>query len=687
MTIDGIAAHLADERAALLGTKLTRAASKVVLISVCVFALVISVPAQDPGDLAAKSIEELMDIKVTSVSKKEEKLFQSAAAVYVITQEDIRRSGMTSIPDLLRMVPGLDVARIDGTKWAVAARGFNSRFTNKLLVLIDGRSVYSPDTSGVYWEALDLPLETIERIEVIRGPGGTLWGANAVNGVINIITKKAVDTQGGLVTAGGGSEDRFGSVQYGGKAGAQAYYRVYAKYLNTSGLLLDDGSAASDGKNSAQGGMRLDWQPSSRDSLSFQGGIYDVSLKERPSFVSARVPFTLPGLTSSGLRGGDLLGRWSRAFSESSDMALQVYWDRSYHNVFDVGIRLDTVDLDFQHHFVFGARQDVVWGLGYRLVAANTNSSAGAPVFTSKAERTQLFSGFLQDEFTLVNDRLRLTAGAKVERNSFTGFEIQPSIRLLWTPGKHQTVWAAVSRAVRTPSLAEEALNVSLSTLPAPDGTPVVLELFGNPDFKSETLLAYEVGYRAQRGKLSLDVATFYNAYGKLKAAQAAGAPIFEFAPPHLVLPRTFGNLAGAQTYGVEVSANCNVTANWKVSAGYSFLHMRSHSNSAIPGVAPPSPGDNPQHQFQLRSYFNLPRKFELDAGLYRVSALTNQGIPAYTRLDLRLGWRPAESIELSVGGQNLLHKGHTEFNATDIGIIDEDQVKRSAYAKLTWRF
>jgi iron complex outermembrane receptor protein len=586
------------------------------------------------------------------------------------------------------MVPGLDVARIDGTKWAVAARGFNSRFTNKLLVLIDGRSVYSPDSSGVYWEALDLPLETIERIEVIRGPGGTLWGANAVNGVINIITKRAVDTQGGLVTAVGGSENRSGSVRYGGQLGSQAYYRVYAKYLNTSGLLLDDGGGASDGKNSAQGGMRLDWQPSTRDSLSFQGGIYNVSLKERPSFASARPPFTLPGLTTSELKGGDFLGRWTRAFSESSDMALQVYWDRSYHNVFDVGARLDTVDLDFQHHLVFGARQDVVWGFGYRLVAANSNSSMGAPLFASRAGRTQLFDGFLQDEVTLIKDRLRVTAGAKLEHNSFTGFEIQPTVRVLWTPSKRQTVWAAVSRAVRTPSLADSAVQISLTTPPAPDGTPVVLELFGNPNFKSETLLAYEVGYRAQRGKLSLDVATFYNVYGKLRATQAAGAPIFEFGPPpHLILPTTFGNLAGARTYGIEVSAHCNVTANWKVSAGYSFLHMQSHSDSAIPGVTPPRPGDNPQHEFQIRSYYNLPHKFELDAGLYYVSRLAGQEIPAYTRLDLRLGWRPAESIELSVGGQNLLHRGHAEFAGSDIGIIDEDQVRRSAYARLTWRF
>jgi iron complex outermembrane receptor protein len=684
MRVDRTAAQALGEPEKPLGITTT----KVFLVPLCILVLAISVPAQAQGDLAGKSIEELMDIKVTSVSKKEEKLFQTAAAVYVITQEDIRRSGMTSIPDLLRMVPGLDVARIDGTKWAVGSRGFNGRFTNKLLVLIDGRSVYSPDTSGVYWEALDLPLETIERIEVIRGPGGTLWGANAVNGVINIITKKAMDTQGGLVTAGGGSEDRgFGSLRYGGKLGSQAYYRVYAKYLNTSGLLLDDGGAASDGKSSAQGGMRLDWQPSTRDSLSFQGGIYDVSLKERPSLVSAQAPFTLPGLSSSELKGGDLLGRWSRVFSERSDTALQVYWDRSYHNVYGVGIRLDTVDLDFQHHLVFGARQDVVWGLGYRLVAASTNSSTGVPVLTSKAGRTQLFSGFLQNEFTLVKDRLRLTAGAKVERNSFTGFEIQPSVRLLWTPSKHQTVWAAVSRAVRTPSLADDALQISLTTLPAPDGTPVVLDIFGNPNFKSETLLAYEVGYRAQRGKLSLDVATFYNVYGKLQTSQAAGGPIFEFAPPHLVLTTTLGNLAGARTYGVEVSANCNVTTNWKVSAGYSFLRMQSYSNSAIPGVTPPSPGDNPQHQFQIRSYYNLPHKFELDAGLYRVSALPSQAVPAYTRLDLRLGWRPAESIEFSVGGQNLLHKGHEEFNATDIGIIDEDLVRRSVYAKLTWRF
>ncbi|HWX40519.1 MAG TPA: TonB-dependent receptor plug domain-containing protein, partial [Blastocatellia bacterium] len=354
MTIQRTAVRPPCDCGELSGTSLIGSTAKPVLILLCMLALAISVPAQDPSDLAAKSIEELMDIKVTSVSKKEEKLFKSAAAVYVITQEDIRRSGMSGIPDLLRTVPGLEVARIDGTKWAVASRGFNSRFTNKLLVLIDGRSVYSPDTSGVYWEALDLPLETIERIEVIRGPGGTLWGANAVNGVINIITKRAVDAQGGLVTAVGGSEDRFGSVQYGGKAGAQAYFRVYAKYLNTSGLLLDDGGNASDGKNAAEGGFRLDWQPSGRDSLGLEGGLYDISLKERPATVSLVSPLASPGLTRGEFKGGDLLGRWTHAFSGRSDMALQVYWDRSIHDIHIVGARIDTFDFDFQHHFGLG---------------------------------------------------------------------------------------------------------------------------------------------------------------------------------------------------------------------------------------------------------------------------------------------------------------------------------------------
>jgi iron complex outermembrane receptor protein len=687
MRVDRTAAQALGEPEKRLGITTT----KVFLVALCILTLAISVPAQDPGDLTGKSIEELMDIKVTSVSKKEERMFQTAAAVYVITQEDIRRSGMTSIPDLLRMVPGLDVARIDGTKWAVGSRGFNSRFTNKLLVLIDGRSVYSQETSGVYWEALDLPLETIERIEVIRGPGGALWGANAVNGVINIITKKASDTQGGLMVAGGGSEDRgFGSQRYGGKIGSQAYYRVYAKYLNTSGLVTDDGALAGDGKSAGQGGIRLDWQPSSRDSLSLQGGIYDISLMERPALPSVISLFTPNGLTNSQLRGGDALARWAHAFSDRSDMALQVYWDRSVHDIHDLAYRLDTTDVDFQHHFAFGARQDVVWGLGYRLIEFNTNGSIGSPVaFTPKAQSRQLFSGFFQDEFSLVKDKLRLSAGAKLEHNDFTGFEVQPSARLLWTPTVHQTVWAAVSRAVRTPSMANDDIRINLAAFPGPGGLPVVLELLGNSNFTSEDLLAYELGYRAQRGRLSLDVATFYNVYHNLQTNDGPGAPFFVFGPPsHLVLPLTFGNHGAGETYGIEVSANCNVTASWRVSGGYSFLHMQVHSDTAMAGVAlSSSQADNPRHQFQIRSYFNLPHKLELDAGLYHVSELAGQGIPAYTRLDLRLGWRLAESIELSLVGQNLLHKGHAEFNATDIGVIDEDQVRRSAYAKLTWRF
>jgi outer membrane receptor protein involved in Fe transport len=544
--------------------------------------------ADQRKDLTSLSVDELMNVEVTSVSKKEEKLFQTAAAIYVITQEDIRRSGMTSVPELLRMAPGLDVARIDGTKYAISARGFNGRIANKLLVLIDGRSIYSAETSGVYWEVQDLMLEDIERIEVIRGPGGTIWGANAVNGVVNIITRRARDTQGGLIAIGGGTEDKgSGGTRYGGKIGEKVAYRVYGKYFNRRGLVDGSGRDTNDSENAFRGGGRVDWSLTDRDSLTLEGDIYHSHLQENPVAV------------------------------------------------------------------------------------------------------------FLQDEITLVKDRLKIVLGSKVEHlrdlvANATELSAEPSIRMLWTPQSHQTIWAAVSRAVRTPARSDTDIRSNISAFPGPDGTFNILTLFGNEHFKSETVLAYEAGYRVQpNSELSFDATTFYNIYDRLQTFEP-GAPFFEADPPpaHVIIPVVFGNLMRGRTYGAEASMNLNVTKGWRLAGSYSFLRMRlqPYAESLDSGGALATEGRSPEHQFQLHSYLRLPRNFELDASLYHVSQLTHAQVPSYARLDLRFGWRIAEGVEISAVGRNLLDGRHEEFAGSDAAVLTS-QVKRSAYGKVTFTF
>jgi len=666
--------------------------AKKVTFALCLLAVTITVQAQTPAsDLTDKSLEDLMNIEVTSVSKKEEKLFQTAAAVYVITQEDIRRSGMTSIPDLLRQVPGLDVAQIDGSKYAITARGFNGRFANKLLVLIDGRSVYSPETSGVYWQVQDLLLEDIERIEVIRGPGGTLWGANAVNGVINIITKRAKDTRGGLVTAGVASAERsFGGFRYGGSLGDKADYRVYGKYFSRSEMVTASGQDANDAQQLESGGARIEWQATGRDELSLEGNIYRSNLHENPLSVSAANPFAPFANSSAEFSGGHIMGRWARTSSKRSDMALQVYYDRFNRKFFGLEADIDTFDLDFQHHAALGRRQDIVWGFGYRMVSQHAESNSSSPIqFNPQAKTTHLFSGFAQDEITLVKDQLRLILGVKLEHNYLSGFEAQPSIRLSWTPSRRQTAWAAVSRAVRTPARSQQDARVNLQSIRGRSGIPVIGALFGTTSPNSEVLHAYELGYRAQpHRKLSLDIAAFYNVYDRLTSIEP-GLPFFETdpLPRHLVVPNYYGNLLRGETYGLEAAVNLDITRRWKLHGSYSFLRMQLHRDATSRDVtSAAAEGNSPQHQFQLHSNVNLWRNFDLDTALYHVSSLKSQQVPSYTRIDSRFAWHVRENIEVSAGVQNLLDNRHPEFNGADLLVLPS-QVRRSAYGKLAWRF
>jgi iron complex outermembrane receptor protein len=645
--------------------------------------------AQQP-DLTQLSLEDLMNTKVTSVSKKEQSLSRTAAAIFVISAEDIRRSGATNIPDLLRMVPGVDVAQIDANTWAISVRGLNGRFSNELLVLVDGRNVYTPSFGGVLWDTLNLPLEDIERIEVIRGPGGTIWGANAVNGVINIITKKATETQGGVVVAGGGNLDQaFGTVQYGGGLGKGTEYRVYTKYFNQDHMPGSGGSNGDDAWHLLQAGFRSDSSLSPKDTLTVQGALY--------SGEEGSPTFFLPSVLSPGYQNTDqavnlsgefLQSDWNHVYSARSDTLLQVSFDR-YKRDDILTEERSTFALDFQHHFAWGSRQDVVWGAGYSY--SNSNSQGNFTFALNPAHLSmQLFSAFLQDEVALVPDKLYLTLGTKLEHNLYTGFNLMPSARVSWTVSKRHMLWAAVSQADRTPSESDVAVRANIGGLPGPGGTPLLLAFVGNPHFNDEKLIAYELGYRVEVAThLSMDLATYYSDYDHEQTSEPA-APFFEAtpSPPHLVVPETFQNLMHGEAHGFEVAVNWKANDRWTLSPGYAFeqIHMHLDPASQDKTSVLNAEGSSPVHGAQLRSHFDLVRGIGWDASAYFTDTLRSGNIPSYTRLDTGLTWRLAEGLAMSVVGQNLVQDRHLEF-LDDNGTVRATLIKRGAYAKLTWQF
>lgn len=641
--------------------------------------------AQQPTnpDLSQASLEDLMNIQVTSVSKKEEPLSKTGAAIFVITQEDIRRSGATNIPDVLRLAPGVDVARMDANRWAVSIRGFNDQHANKVLVLVDGRSVYNPSFSGVYWDEVDVPLEDIERIEVIRGPGGTVWGANAVNGVINIITTNAAASKGGLLSAGGGTQDHAdGLVQYGGQIGQDGSYRVFGRYFDVGNSASPGSQAATDGWMAGHAGFRSDWKLSPRDTLTVQGDFLrtDESQSTTTLFFNALSRGAVTFQDPERVTAGNVLARWNHTLANGSEMSLQVYED--YSKRLDGGF-LDsenTVDLDFQDHLALGSRNDVVWGVGARV----TDSAYGpgyAITILPNRRTDSLFSGFVQDQLKLT-DSLSLTVGTKLEHNDFTGFEYEPSAQLVWTLTANQTVWGSASRAIREPSPSDVGVQDE-ETVPA-GGTLIIIRPAGNPNIKAEDLRDLEGGYRALATKrLSLDVTGFAGFYGHLEtAASLAPDPIFQQGVPYLIFPQLLVNGPSARTYGAEFFANLNLTGRWRISPGYSYFHINVNGDSPLNTP----PGASPNHQFQVRSLLDLPHRLEWDNTVGYVSKLLVGNIPAYARVDSRVGWRVGEFLEFSLVGQNLLTPRHAEFSS-GFYTTNYTLVERSVFLKMTWRF
>jgi iron complex outermembrane receptor protein len=646
------------------------------------------------GELKQLSVEDLMNVEVTSVAKEPQKLLQAPASIQVITSDDIRRSGATTLPEALRLADNLQVAQINAHDWAISARGFNANLANKLLVLIDGRAVYTPLYGGVLWNVQDYLLKDVERIEVISGPGGTLWGANAVDGVINIITKTARDTQGpyASVAAGNQLEEQAG-VRYGAQLAPDVYVRVYGKYTDEAPEVSSAGANADDAWRIARGGFRLDSEASATDRLTVQGDLYTGSE-------------TVAGTFDAGLSGGNVLGRWTRTEADGASMSLQAYYDHTYlsqpfaasppappyYSGFPAAAltdALDTYDLDFQNHFAWGARQKLSWGLGYR-ATHEADHDLSVVRFTPPVLDQVLYSVFLQDEIALARS-VTLTVGSKLEHNNYTGYEAEPSVRLQWQLEPTQMLWSAVSRAVRTPSRYDRDLVVptGLVNPPPPFEFPAAY-LQGSPDFVSETLIAYEAGYRAElTPKLTGSLSVFHNNYDDLRStALTATTPLYPF--PY---PVYFQNHLEGYTYGAELSASYQLLEWWRLHLGYDLLREHLHTT---PGETDATGATNetadPQQQVALRSSMDLPGNLTLDAALRWVDTLwINNGptggavvgtVPSYFGLNTRLAWRVSRKLELSLSGQNLLHEYHTEYGFPSPG---REQIVRSVYARITW--
>lgn len=636
----------------------------------------VTVQAAAEAEVVELSLEELMDVKVYSAAKKEQALADTAAAAFVITQEDIRRSGATSIPDALRMAPGVQVAQINAHDWAITIRGFNDRFSNKLLVLVDGRTVYSPLFSGTYWSAQDMVMEDIDRIEVIRGPGGTVWGANAVNGVINIRTKHSKNTQGGLVSAQGGNYQNGGSVRYGGELGQDGSYRVYAKGKQNSDYLNSQNQNAHDQWNAGQGGFRADYALTGKDQLSFSGDIQEMAGDETINF--------RPNIDSSmSQRNANVTAKLSHK-TEDGEWYLQSFYLTDERRSYSMNYLIDTFDMEFQHNLQAGKRNAVTWGLDYRLVADKLTDFNGVS-FNPDSRETQLFSAFLQDQFS-ITDGLRLTLGSKIEHNDYSGFEYQPNARLLWKLNENHSTWTSISRAVRVPSRSFQDMNISLYRvrLPFPPFNTMEGAIVGDAGVKSEQVTAFEWGYRGQMSQnLSFDVAAFYNIYDTLSSQYPK-----VIQSPGLIqnLSVTANGLEG-ESYGAELYANWKVTDSWRLQPGYTWLTIDNRTNSTDTTTVSRNEGNSPQNQYSIRSQLSLPHHIEFDTTVYYVDNLraSTATVPNYTRVDLRLGWRPFKALELSVAGQNLLDDRHLEFARSSDIIVSE--IPRSVYGKavITW--
>jgi iron complex outermembrane recepter protein len=634
------------------------------------------------------TLEQLGNVEVISTEKQPEQLRKTSAAIYVITQEDIQRSGATSIPEALRLAPGVEVARIDSNKWSIGIRGFGSRLARDVLVLIDGRTVYTTLLAGTYWEVQNVMLEDVERIEVVRGPGATIWGPNALNGVINIITKSSKDTHGELVTAGGGNLDQgFVNSRYGGGNGRTFDYRIYSLGF-VRGPEYHSDRDNYDSWRAVQGGGRMDFAANERDHFTLQGDIYDEGAGETVTSVTYAPPYQQVVQGTELLSGGNILGRWQRTQGEGKDFQLQFYYDRTNRHEPNFADYRNTFDVDLLDRFQLPGRQEITWGLGARASEGRNPTIVSGLYFIPGSRTDELFSGFFQDEIGLVEDRVSLQLGTKLLKTNYTGLQAQPTARLLWTPTKNQTVWAAFTHALRTPSDAERAFYLTGFTGMFVNGLPYFARFQPNPNFKSEELNGYEFGYRYLiRKSFYFDLAAFFNHYNDLFSEDITGPPFVETEPPptHLLLPADFGNGLMGTTRGFEIAPEWRPFSFWRLAASYSFLQMEIAKRPGSLDVEPPSAvaGSSPRHQVTAQSDFNLTKTVSLDLTYRFVSQLPAQAINSYSTGDVHFAWKPRPFLRLSVAGQNLFRPYYYE-SASDPG--PNVGIKRSVYGQITWQ-
>ena len=677
---------------------------KLAFLSIVLTGFAFTAHAQDDGlldiegDMADFDVAQLINLTVTSPGKKEQAIRKVASAISVLTNDQIRRSGATSIPEALRLVPGLHVARINADQWAISARGVNGRFTDDLLVLIDGRTVYNSIFSGVFWDDQDVMLEDVDRIEVIRGPGATLWGSNAVNGVINIITKESGETSGGLLNLGGGSEDQgFGGLRYGGTVGEDTDYRVYAKGRVYDDTELVTGGDTPDGWESVRGGFRVDHDLADDQEVTVQGDVQYSDLDGSVTIPTLTPPF------SSGLDIDDresvtanVLGRWSQDLDTDSDVQVQVYYDLIDRDEGVLDISQNTFDIDFQHRFPLGESNDVIWGGGYRYIESDLEGTVpGFLWFDPERKGQTIVTGFIQDQITIIEDVLDLIIGTKLEFNDFSNsdLEVQPSVRTVYTPNDTVSVWAAVSRAVRTPGRTDRHLSLSQATIPPNPmtfGLPAFPVLTGNSSQESEDTLAYEVGARAQvTDEVAFDVAFFYNDVNDVLSI-STGMPFVTMSPmpTHVEIPLNFGNDAERYVYGVETTVDINPVDWLNVLAAYTFLDVNVEPAlaSGDEGRATSDENSDPEHQVLVRAQVDLPNDVELDLIYRAIDELSDFGIGSYSELDARLGWRATEDIEIAVVGENLIDDSHREYDSTFI-LQGSSEIERAVKGEITVTF
>lgn len=619
------------------------------------------------------------NIRVTSVSKRPEDPFTAAAAVSVITGDEIRRSGARTLPDALRLAPGISVSQVDASKWAVASRGLNDIFTNRLLVLVDGRTVYSPGFAGVFWAAQDVLLEDVEHIEVVRGPGGTLWGANAVNGVINIITKDTQKSQGTYLNTGGGTQERFfGEARHEGRITDELTGRIYFKYADRG-----EHPTGTDRWDSTQGGMRLDWHlPDTQFSL--RGDLFNIHTRDTFLRPTPAAPFFTPEQQAIDYSGGNALLRAEHNHSADSQFHFQTYFSSFREHRFDVQTE-KLVDVELQHSVTLTDWWKLIYGANYRYLPTDSRNN-NYFTYSPNERDQQIFSGFAQADLLFFAERLKLTLGSKLEANDITGLETQPNVRVSWNPDDKHSLWAAFSKAVQIPSRANTDLTVPLfGPVATAFGLPVMASFAGSPNLGAQELTAYEIGYRVRpRGDVTVDAAAFYNVYENGFGSITGVAGFVPLPTPHLLLPVTSDNSADFNSFGTELSVDWLASEWCRLTASYSFIKLELDSGSPLDQL-----GSTPQQQVGLRSALNLPNHWTLDLGVRYVDRISANGvtIPSYTTADARLAWRPHHNWEVAVVGRNLFQPQHFEYSTPGVNPTQATPVPREVFLQVSARF